>query len=58
MSANQALDVNSGVAPHADLEITRHGSEWYFAVCAVMGAATLIFWGLPLAKPPAHRLFH
>lgn len=58
MSGNQALAINSVVAQHADLQITTHGSDWYFAVCAVMGASTLIFMGLALRKPQSHRLFH
>lgn len=58
MSGNQALNVNAGVGEHADLQITVHASDWYFAVCAVMGASTLIFMGLALTKPQTHRLFH
>lgn len=58
MSGNQALNVNRVVAPHADLAITVRGSDWYFAVCAVMGASTLIFMGLAMTKPQTHRLFH
>ncbi|KAI2605586.1 bacteriorhodopsin [Hypoxylon sp. NC1633] len=55
---NQALNVNSVVAQHANLEITNHGSDWYYAVCAVMGVATLIFMGLAFTKPQGDRLFH
>lgn len=58
MSGNQALNVNSGVGPHADLQITVHASDWYFAVCAVMGASTLVFMGMAMTKPQTHRLFH
>ncbi|KAI0121165.1 bacteriorhodopsin, partial [Xylariales sp. AK1849] len=58
MSGNQAINVNSVVAQHANLAITRHGSDWYFAVCAVMGVFTLIFMGLGFTKPQSHRLFH
>lgn len=58
MSGNQALNVNQVVAAHADLAITVHGSDWYFAVCAVMGASTLIFMGLAMSQPQTHRLFH
>lgn len=58
MAGNQAVNVNSVVAPHANLAITVHGSDWYFAVCAVMGASTLIFMGLAMTKPQTHRLFH
>ncbi|KAF3759922.1 family A G protein-coupled receptor-like protein [Cryphonectria parasitica EP155] len=58
MSGNQALNVNSVVAQHADLEITVHASDWYFAVCAVMGVSTLVFMGMAMTKPQTHRLFH
>lgn len=58
MAGNQALAVNSVVAQHADLQITVHASDWYFTVCAVMGAATLVFMGMALTKPQTHRLFH
>ncbi|KAJ4419823.1 hypothetical protein N0V82_004758 [Gnomoniopsis sp. IMI 355080] len=58
MSGNQALAVNSVVGTHADLQITVHGSDWYFTVCAVMGAATLVFMGMAMTKPQTHRLFH
>ncbi|KAI7782914.1 hypothetical protein LA080_012787 [Diaporthe eres] len=58
MAGNQALNVNSAVAQHGDLAITVHGSDWYFTVCAVMGASTLAFMGLAFTKPQSHRLFH
>lgn len=58
MSGNQALNVNGDVGEHADLAITVRASDWYFAVCAVMGASTLIFMGLAMTKPQTHRLFH
>lgn len=58
MSGNQALGVNSVVAPHADLQITVRASDWYFAVTSVMGFSTLVFMGLALTKPQSHRLFH
>lgn len=55
---NQAVAVNRVVGPHADLQITARASDWYFTVCAVMGAATLVFMGMAMTKPQAHRLFH
>ncbi|KAI1371857.1 family A G protein-coupled receptor-like protein [Hypoxylon crocopeplum] len=55
---NQALNINSVVAQHANLEITNHGSDWYYAVCALMGVATLIFMGLSFRKPQGDRVFH
>ena len=58
MGGNEALLVNSGVAPRADLEINRAGSDWYFTVCSVMGFSTLVFMGLAMTKPQTHRVFH
>ncbi|KAK2073429.1 hypothetical protein P8C59_007714 [Phyllachora maydis] len=58
MGGNEALDINAGVGPQANLAITRHGSDWYFTVCAVMGFATLVFMGMSFTKPQSHRLFH
>ncbi len=42
----------------ADIKITTHGSDWYWAVCAVMTCATLAFMGLALTKPRQNRIFH
>ncbi|KAK3934674.1 protein FDD123-like protein 2 [Diplogelasinospora grovesii] len=58
MSGNQALNVNSNVFRQANLAITNRGSDWYFTVCAIMGASTLTFVALALTKPRAHRIFH
>lgn len=49
-------DVNGGVA--ADIAITVRGSDWYWAVCAVMFVATIAFLGLALRKPRTDRVFH
>jgi bacteriorhodopsin len=57
-AGNNALNVNSGVGGLADLNISTHGSDWYWAVCAVMTVATLTFMGLSFTKPRSHRLFH
>lgn len=40
------------------IAITTHGSDWYWAVTAVMTCATLAFIGLSVMKPRSHRLFH
>ncbi|KAI9819262.1 MAG: ion channel activity [Pycnora praestabilis] len=40
------------------INITTHGSDWYWAVCAVMTTATLVFVGLSATKPRSHRIFH
>ncbi|MCJ1473466.1 ion channel activity [Lambiella insularis] len=58
MSGNQALNVNAGIGGSPPIAITVRGSDWYFTVCAVMFAATLIFMGLSFTKPRTHRLFH
>ncbi|KAL8796820.1 MAG: hypothetical protein Q9195_000903 [Heterodermia aff. obscurata] len=42
----------------ADITITTHGSDWYWAVCSVMTVATLGFIGLSFTKPRTHRIFH
>ncbi|KAI0845436.1 bacteriorhodopsin [Daldinia vernicosa] len=55
---NQALNINSVVGEHANLEITHRGSDWYYAVCALMGFCTLVFAGLSFRKPHGDRVFH
>ncbi|OTB02950.1 hypothetical protein M426DRAFT_61240 [Hypoxylon sp. CI-4A] len=55
---NQALNINSVVGNHANLEITNHGSNWYYAVCALMGFCTLLFMALSFRKPQGDRIFH
>ncbi|KAF2807435.1 family A G protein-coupled receptor-like protein [Mytilinidion resinicola] len=47
--------VNGGTA---DIAITTHGSDLYFAICAAMGTATIVFMSLALTKPRQHRIFH
>jgi len=56
--ANDAILVNSVVGQRPDLEITDHGSDWLFTVCAIMGVSTLAFMGLAFRKPQTERLFH
>ncbi|KAI1167062.1 bacteriorhodopsin [Nemania serpens] len=58
MSGNQALNANRFVGQHADLQITNHGSNWYYAVCAMMGVTTLVAMGLAFRRPQTQRLFH
>ncbi|GAB7359554.1 hypothetical protein MBLNU230_g6742t1 [Neophaeotheca triangularis] len=55
---NDALQVNSYPNLEADIEITTHGSNVYWAVCAVMTVATFVFIGLSATKPRQHRIFH
>lgn len=55
---NQALSTNRNVSPQANLAITTHGSDWYYAVCAIMGVSTLLIAAAAFRKPRTHRLFH
>jgi bacteriorhodopsin len=50
---NQALQVNSKF-----FAITVRGSDWYWAVTAIMISATIAFIGLAATKPRQHRVFH
>ncbi|KAI3322654.1 bacteriorhodopsin [Xylariaceae sp. AK1471] len=58
MSENQALYTNRVVGQQANLQITTHGSDWYYTVCSVMGATTLITMVMAFRKPQTHRIFH
>jgi len=57
---NNALATNGDFVngADADIHITTHGSDWYFAVCAVMTLATFIFAGLAFRKPASDRVFN
>ncbi|KAF2724705.1 family A G protein-coupled receptor-like protein [Polychaeton citri CBS 116435] len=57
---NDALNVNGDYVngAEADIAITVRGSDWYWAVCAVMTVSTIAFVGLALTKPRQHRIFH
>jgi len=57
---NNALNVNGDAVnnAHAEIAITTHGSDWYWAVTAVMITSTIAFMGLALTKPRQHRIFH
>jgi bacteriorhodopsin len=59
-SRNDALAINGNTVngATADIAITTRGSDWYWAVCAVMTVSTLAFLGLAFTKPRSHRLFH
>lgn len=54
--ANDALNVNPTVG--ADIAITTHGSDWYWAVTAVMTLSTFIFLGMSFTVPRRNRVFH
>jgi bacteriorhodopsin len=55
-TGNNAVKVNpaTGVAEH----ITVHGSDFYFAICAAMGASALACGIMVMKKPPHQRIFH
>lgn len=57
---NQAIQINDDAVnnAHAGIAITTHGSDWYWAVTAVMMVATMCFVGLAATKPRQHRIFH
>ncbi|KAI9703342.1 MAG: ion channel activity [Candelina mexicana] len=58
---NNALVVNGGNTVNgktSDVNITTHGSDFYWAICAVMTFATLAFIGLSFTRPRPHRVFH
>lgn len=52
------LAANTVNGKSVDIAITVRGSDWYWAVCAVMTCATFVFLGLGLTKPRQHRVFH
>jgi len=58
--ANNAINVNgntvNGVT--ADIAITTHGSDLYFAICSAMGFAGFAFIALAFRKQRRDRLFH
>ncbi|KAI4110570.1 MAG: hypothetical protein LQ339_001146 [Xanthoria mediterranea] len=62
--ANDALNVNAHPAPHgvngqtSSIGITVRGSDWYWAVTAIMTVATFVIVGLSFTKPRNHRIFH
>lgn len=56
--ADEYLGGNFVNGKHVDIAITTHGSDWYWAVCAVMTVATFVFVGLSATKPRQHRIFH
>lgn len=57
---NDALRVNDFEmqGQFADIGITTRGSNWLWAVTAVMTVAALAFFGLSFTRPRPQRLFH
>ncbi|KAM6510755.1 hypothetical protein FSOLCH5_011200 [Fusarium solani] len=57
---NDALNVNPDTVngQSSDINLTIRGSDWYWAVCAVMTVATITFIGTAWTKPRMDRIFH
>ncbi|KAI4157855.1 MAG: hypothetical protein L6R39_000584 [Caloplaca ligustica] len=59
LAANGHPDPGHGVNGQTSaIGITTHGSDWYWAVTAVMTVATFAFIGLSFTRPRSHRIFH
>ena len=59
--ANDALNANPNIFNYpraSDINLTTHGSDWYWAVTGVMGLSTIIFMGLSFRIPRKNRIFH
>lgn len=59
--SNDALNVNPDLFTYptsTDIRITTHGSDWYWAVTAVMMVSTFAFLGLSFTVPRRNRIFH
>jgi bacteriorhodopsin len=59
--SNDALHANPNVFHYpttSDINITTHGSDWYWAVTGVMIVATIAFIGLSFTVPRRNRIFH
>ncbi|QDS67723.1 hypothetical protein FKW77_005808 [Venturia effusa] len=58
--SNEALRINGNTVngATADIAITTHGSNWYWAVTALMIVCTTAFLALGHMKPRQDRIFH
>lgn len=54
---NNALNINPNIGGRADISITTHGSDFYYAICTVMGVTALTVMGLSFLKPQSDRIF-
>jgi len=60
-AGNGALNANPNGLVYtkvSDINITTHGSDWYWAVTAVMIVSSLAFVGLSFTVPRQKRIFH
>lgn len=58
---NKAIETNENVFTYprqADITIDTHGSNWLWAVCALMGFTTFVIIGHSFKKHRSHRVFH
>lgn len=58
---NKAIETNPNVFNYfrtADTNIDTHGSNWLWAVCALMSFATLCIIAHSFTKHRSHRVFH
>ena len=58
---NDALRLNPNQFNYpatADINIDTHGSNWLWAVCAVMSFATIVIIAHSFTKHRSHRVFH
>jgi bacteriorhodopsin len=60
-AGNGALHANPDVFHYptaSQINLTTHGSDWYWAVCGIMGLSTFIFMGLSFRRERKNRIFH
>lgn len=57
---NDAVQVNTNTVNGrtADIAITDHGSDFYFAICSAMGFSGICFVALAMRKQRRDRIFH
>ncbi|OCL11908.1 family A G protein-coupled receptor-like protein [Glonium stellatum] len=58
--SNDAIKINNDLVSgaHADIHITTHGSDVYWAWCALMGFCTILFFLWGRTRSEGSRLFH
>lgn len=58
---NEAVSANPNLFSYplrADIDIDSRGSDWYWAVCAVMAFSTIVVIGASFFRHRSHRVFH
>jgi len=58
--SNDAIGINNDIVngAHADIHITTHGSDVYWAWCSLMGLSTILFFLWAQMRSEGSRLFH